>query len=96
MTEPVRTTVTINGEEYLIKGDMPEDVIKAIAQHVDSRLRILKSRHPHLGMTRLAMLALLNMAEDLYHLQEQNEELVRSMQEDWRTRAVKNGKSGSP
>ncbi len=91
MADRVRTTVTINGEEYQIKGDMPEEVIKAIAQHVDSRLRTLKQRHPQLNMTRLCMLALLNMAEDLYHLQEQNEELVRSMQEDWRKRAVKNG-----
>ncbi len=95
MAEPIRTTVTINGEEYQIKGDMPEDVIKAIAQHVDSRLRILKARHPQLNMTRLSMLALLNMAEDLYNLQEQNEELVRSLQEDWRHRAVKNSKGGN-
>ncbi|HBQ93700.1 MAG: cell division protein ZapA [Firmicutes bacterium] len=90
MAEAIRTAVTINGEEYQIKGDIPEEVIRAIAQHVDSRLRTLKRNHPQLNMTRLCMLALLNMAEDLYHLQEQNEELVRSMQEDWRKRAVKN------
>ncbi len=93
MTEPVRTTVVIYGEEYQLKGDMPKDVIQALAHHVDGRLRAVASKSPQLSITRVAMLALLNMAEDLYHLQEQNEELVRSMQEDWRsTRTLKSGK----
>jgi cell division protein ZapA len=85
--------VVIYGEEYQLKGDMPKDVIQALAHHVDGRLRALSSKNPQLSVTRVAMLALLNMAEDLYHLQEQNEELVRTMQEDWRNaRAIKSGK----
>ncbi|AUW94256.1 MAG: cell division protein ZapA [Sulfobacillus thermosulfidooxidans] len=91
MTEPIRTTVTIYGEEYSLKGDLPKDVIQALAHHVDGRLRVLAAKNPHLGISRIAVLALLNMAEDLYHLQEQNEELVRAMQEQWRSnRSVKN------
>ncbi len=92
MAEPVRTTVMIYGEEYQLKGDLPKDVIQALAHHVDGRLRVVAAKNPHLGISRLAVLALLNMAEDLYHLQEQNEELIKAMQEQWRTsRPAKNG-----
>ncbi len=82
-----RTTVSIYGEEYALKGDLPEEVVVALAHHVDSRMRILASKSPHhLNATRLAVLAALNLAEELFSLQNNHQELTVAMQERWRAR----------
>lgn len=86
MGEPIRTTVTIFGEEYQLKGDLPEDVVHALAHHVDSRMRLLASRSQRVNGSRLAVLAALNLAEDIFRLQAEHDELVATMQQQWRTR----------
>ena len=83
----IRTTVTIYGEQYTLKGDLPEEVVVALAHHVDSRMRILATKSPHrLNATRLAVLAALNLAEELFALQNKHQELTVAMQERWRAR----------
>jgi cell division protein ZapA len=82
-----RTTVTIYGEEYTLKGDLPEEVVVALAHHVDSRMRILATKGPQrINTTRLAILAALNLAEELFALQNSHQELTVAMQERWRSR----------
>ncbi len=83
----IRTTVTIYGEEYTLKGDLPEEVVVALAHHVDSRMRILATKSPkRLSPTRIAVLAALNLAEELFQLQNNHQELTVAMQERWRAR----------
>lgn len=84
--EPVRTTVTIFGEDYALKGEQAEEVIQALAHHVDSRMRVLSSKNPRVSPTRIAVLAALNLADELFRLQQEHEELIVSMQQQWRSK----------
>lgn len=86
MGESIRTTVSIYGEEYQLKGDVPEEVVQALAYHVDNRLRVLASKNPRISLNRLAVLTALNLAEELFRLQEEHERLVATMQKQWRTK----------
>jgi cell division protein ZapA len=84
--EQTRTTVTIYGEDYSLVGDMPEDVIHALAYHVDNRIRVLASKNPRVSLNRLAILTALNLAEELYMLQQEHQKLVETMQQQWRAK----------
>lgn len=92
-----RTTVTIFGEEYSLKSDLPEEVVHSLAQHVDGIMQILASKQLRSSnSTRLAVLAALNLAEDLFDLQGQYQELTEAMQQQWRAkREVKEGTHSS-
>ncbi len=86
MGEPIRTTVSIYGEDYALVGDLPEEVVQALAYHVDNRIRVLASKNPHVSQNRLAMLTALNIAEELFRLQEEHQQLVEAMQQQWRAK----------
>ncbi|NMP22369.1 cell division protein ZapA [Sulfobacillus harzensis] len=86
MGEQIRTTVTIYGEDYSLVGDLPEDVVKALAYHVDNRIRVLASKNPRVSLNRLAVLTALNIAEEFFELQEQHQELISAMQQQWRSK----------
>lgn len=91
--EQVRTTVTIYGEDYSLVGDLSEDVVKALAYHVDNQMRVLAVKNPRASLNRLAVLTALNIAEEFFELQEQHQELVSAMQQQWRAkREVKGAK----
>lgn len=86
-----RTTVTIYGDEYTLKGDLPEEVVVALAHHVDSRMRILATKSPQrINSARLAVLAALNLAEELFDLQNNHQELTAAMQQRWRSHRDEN------
>ncbi len=86
--------MTIYGEEYQLVGDLPESVVKALANHIDSQLRVLASRNPRVSLNRLAVLTALNVAAEYFELQEEHQKLVQSLQQEWRNkRSVK--KSGT-
>ncbi|MDA8195188.1 MAG: cell division protein ZapA [Thermaerobacter sp.] len=82
--DPIRTTVSIYGEDYQLKGDIPEDVVKALAYHVDNRLRVLHSKNPRINLHRLAVLVAMNTAEELFRLQQEHDQMVATMQKQWR------------
>ena len=86
MGEPIRTTVSIYGEDYALIGDLSEEVVQALAYHVDNRMRVLASKNPRVSQNRLAMLTALNIAEELYRLQEEHQKLVETMQQQWRAK----------
>ncbi|MBI4639312.1 MAG: cell division protein ZapA [Candidatus Tectomicrobia bacterium] len=65
------TKVTIFGRSYTIKGDADPDHIREIADYVDNKMREISARAPTISSSKLAILAALNIAEDLYQLREQ-------------------------
>lgn len=84
--EPIRTTVSIYGEDYSLVGDLPEEVVQALAYHVDNRIRVLASKNSRASLNRLAILTALNVAEELFRLQEEHQQLVGTMQQQWRSK----------
>ncbi len=89
MDEPVRTSVVVYGEEYQLKGDLPEEVVEALAHHVDNRMRALAAKNPRVSPLRLAVVTAMNLTEEIFRLQAERDELVQTMQQKWRRRDAK-------
>ena len=89
MDEPVRTSVVVYGEEYQLKGDLPEEVVLALAHHVDNRMRVLAAKNPRVSPLRLAVVTAMNLTEEIFRLQAERDELVQTMQQKWRRRDAK-------
>ena len=64
-TEPNTQSVTIFGSEYKIRGADP-DYIQIVAAYVDGKMRELEQRLPAGNQTKIAILASLNIADELF------------------------------
>ena len=84
MADVKRITVVIYGEEYQLRSDLPEESVQALARVVDSRIRVLATRHPRVPASRLAVLASMTFAEELMRLTAEHEETLKALQAQWR------------
>lgn len=80
--EKSRVTVKIYGEEYVVKGYAEPEYIEGIAAYVDKKMRLIGQRNPHLSVSKVAVLAALNIADELTRLQEDYDSLVRLLEEE--------------
>ncbi|MDH7578407.1 MAG: cell division protein ZapA [Bacillota bacterium] len=80
--EKSRVTVKIYGEEYVIKGYAQPEYIEGIAAYVDKKMRLIGQKNPHLAVSKVAVLAALNIADELTKLQEDYDSLVRLLEEE--------------
>ena len=60
-----RTTVDIFGEKYVVRGDESVEYIAEVARLVDDRMRELARASRGMSRSRLAVLAALNLADEL-------------------------------
>ncbi|MGE5544597.1 MAG: cell division protein ZapA [Bacillota bacterium] len=79
--EIVKVTAEIFGEEYVIKGSEEPDYIQLLADKVDQKMRELYQKCPNLSVSRLAILASINLADELCKLQEDYDQLVHLLEE---------------
>lgn len=78
----IRVEVRILGDTYAIRSHHASaEQVQRVADRVDIRLTDLRQRYPNLSLHRLAVLAALNLADELTRLQEQHEQLTASLQE---------------
>ena len=70
-----RVKVRIYGQDYTIAGDREEETIKAIAAYVDEKMREVGRNFATNAMGSLAVLAAINMADELFGARKQIEEL---------------------
>src|SRR5204863_8451002 len=82
-TEANTQSVTIFGSEYKIRGADP-DYIQVVAAYVDGKMRELEQRLPAGSQTKLAILASLNIADELFR--ERDERTRRDTELRERTR----------
>ena len=76
-----RVEVRIYGESYVIRADdADEEYVRRLAEAVDARMRELAGRNPSLSVTRIAVLAALNLADELWRLREQHRVLLSALQ----------------
>lgn len=87
--EVTRVNVKIFGEDYVVKGTEDPEYIQMLAAYVDRKMQSISQRMPNLPATKVAVLAALNLADELSKLQEDYDELVRKLEE------VKSGRMGS-
>ena len=63
-------SVEIYGERYLLKGDADAEYVQRLATVVDRKIREAASHLPGTPVTKLAILAAINLAHDCLQLQD--------------------------
>jgi cell division protein ZapA len=75
-----RIKVEINGEDYYIKGATSTDYIKQVALYVDKKIKSLSENHPKLSMTKITVLAALNITDELFRMKQEYEEFLTMLE----------------
>lgn len=71
-----RLRVEIFGQQYTVVGKEPAAFLHMVAGHVDDTMRQIAAANPRLDVTRLAILAALNIAGEYFKLKETYERLL--------------------
>jgi len=82
----VKVTAKILGEEYTIRGRAPREHIERVARYVHERMNDISEAYPKLGTSRVAVLAAINMADELLKIREQYDQLTQLLEEEWSQR----------
>lgn len=77
----VRVVVSIFGEDYVVRGVEDPDYIEKLGQYVDRRMLAISQRNPNLTTTKVAVLTALNIADEMGKLQEDYDQLVKTLEE---------------
>jgi cell division protein ZapA len=75
------TEVYILGQKYTIKGDAPEEYIRALASYVDKKLKEVHGASPNITPVKASILAALDIADELFKTKNQQEELTKHIEE---------------
>lgn len=73
--------VTIYGQEYPIRGRSDEAHIREVAKYVDDRMAMIGEATTSATPARLAILAALNIADELLTLKKEKERIVSEVEE---------------
>jgi cell division protein ZapA len=73
--------VHILGQKYTIKGDAHEEYIKQLASFVDGKLKEVFGAAPGITPLKAAILASLNIADELHRLREEQEHITKNIEE---------------
>jgi len=72
------TEVEIFGRTYVIKGDADPDYVRLLAKYVDDKVRVADESSPEgAGIQKLAVLAAINIADELHKTQLKLQELEK-------------------
>ncbi|MDD4237884.1 MAG: cell division protein ZapA [Desulfotomaculaceae bacterium] len=72
-----RVEVEIFGEYYTLKGDSSPEELIMLAHFVNRKMKALSGRNSRLSRTQTAVLAALNIAEELKRLQEEYDNILK-------------------
>lgn len=76
-----KITVDIFGEKQVVRGEGTEEYIQGLAHEVDKKMRLISERLPRLSLHQVAVLAALNLADELAKLREEYEALLQLLGE---------------
>lgn len=65
MGDKIKTIVRIAGQEYRLTGYESEEYMHRVAIHVDRKMTEISKSYPDLNTTMVAVLAALNIADEL-------------------------------
>jgi cell division protein ZapA len=60
-----KTTVRINGHDYVLAGDEPEEYMHEVAIYVDKKMSEIHRTYDKLSTSMVAVLAAVNIADEL-------------------------------
>jgi len=76
--------VQILGQNYAIKSDEDEAYIRSLARYVDEKLKEIYSVAPNISQTKATVMAAFGIADELFRLRGQQEDLDRMLDEKTR------------
>jgi len=79
--EKTRTLVNICGKEYVMAGFESEEYIHRVAIYVDRKMSELKGEYVNLNENKLSVLTAINVADDLFKLQDQFDAFSKEYEE---------------
>lgn len=79
-----RVKVSIFGQDYVVRGNCSTEHINEIADYVHKIMEETRSRCPNLSVNKLAVLASLNLAEELFRIKNEYEGLLETLEEEQR------------
>ncbi len=65
-----RVTISIMGEEYILRGSSSTDEMHRIGSYVDHLMRTLAEKNIQMSKHKIAVLAALNLADELFKIKE--------------------------
>ncbi|HBS58128.1 MAG TPA: cell division protein ZapA [Firmicutes bacterium] len=77
-----KVTVTICGEEYVIKGQTDTEHIERVAALVHQKMTQTTLGNPRLPRNRAAVLVALNLADELLRLQADYKQFLKILKEE--------------
>jgi cell division protein ZapA len=80
-TVPGRVDVEIFGKIYTVRGDKDPEYVRRVAEFVDRKMREISQVTDTVSTSRIAILASLNIADELIALLEDSEQLKIRMRE---------------
>ena len=81
-TQKIR--VNIFGSEYVLKASENEEYIINIAKYVDEKMRLIDKSNNINSKSKVAILAALNIAEELIQERDNREKLIDQLNEETR------------
>lgn len=81
MSEPKSVTVTIYGQDYTLKGDADSTYVERVAALVDQKMREISQRSELASTSKVAILAAVNLADDLLREQQKHQEALVLLEE---------------
>ncbi|MCL6583553.1 MAG: cell division protein ZapA [bacterium] len=77
-----KTTVEILGEQYTIKSDISPQEVHRLAEFVNAKIEGIRHKAKSMPLLTVAILACLNIAEELFKVRRQLEETQNLMEEE--------------
>ncbi len=74
-----RAHVKIYGEEYTMRGSASPDYMKRVAHYVDEKMRQIGQANTRLGISRIAVLTAVNLADELFLLRKELQEMQMTL-----------------
>jgi len=81
-TNKTRTKVVIMGQEYVVRGAYSGEEIRSMAEYVDHVMQETRRRNPYLPLNKLAVLASLNICEELFRIKHDYESLLQALEDE--------------
>lgn len=72
-----KLSVTIFGDEYVIKGEADLSHIETVSAYVDKIMKQISQKNPMLSPKQIAVLAAINITDELISLREDYDELIK-------------------
>ena len=73
--------VTIYGTEYPVRGETDAEYIKKVAEYVDQKMYEVERSSSAKSTVKVAILAALNIADELFREREEKQKLVKQFEE---------------